>query len=75
MTTTNAPAQKPKKGNGSAKKETLMAGGAETSPGEDRVAIAAYYRAEQRNFAPGDELADWFQAEAEVKKGANQHAN
>jgi hypothetical protein len=33
---------------------------------EARVRMAAYYRAEQRGFAPGHELADWFAAEAEV---------
>ncbi len=33
---------------------------------EARVRMAAYYRAEQRGFSPGDELADWFAAEAEV---------
>lgn len=42
-----------------------------TSQGVDRsqldemIAVAAYFRAEQRGFAPGDELDDWFQAEAE----------
>ncbi len=30
------------------------------------VAIAAYYRAEQRGFAPGYELEDWLEAEARV---------
>jgi hypothetical protein len=30
------------------------------------VAEAAYYRAEKRGFAPGDEMKDWFEAEAEV---------
>jgi Protein of unknown function (DUF2934) len=31
------------------------------------VAEAAYYKAEKRGFAPGDEEADWFEAEQEVK--------
>ena len=31
------------------------------------IAEAAYYRAERRGFAPGGELIDWFQAEAEVR--------
>jgi hypothetical protein len=31
-----------------------------------QIAAAAYYRAEQRGFAPGDELADWLAAEREV---------
>lgn len=30
------------------------------------IAEAAYYHAERRGFAPGDELEDWLQAEAEV---------
>lgn len=28
----------------------------------------AYSRAEKRGFAPGEELQDWFEAEAEVKR-------
>jgi hypothetical protein len=37
--------------------------------GEDRlrmIAEAAYFRAEQRGFVPGSELADWLAAEIEV---------
>jgi len=37
--------------------------------GEDRlrmIAEAAYFRAEQRGFAPGHELADWLAAEIDV---------
>lgn len=30
------------------------------------IAVAAYYIAERRSFAPGDLLADWVQAEAEI---------
>jgi len=30
------------------------------------IARAAYFRALNRGFAPGDELADWLAAEAEV---------
>ena len=33
---------------------------------EKFVAQAAYYRAEKRGFAPGFELQDWVEAEAEV---------
>jgi len=29
---------------------------------------AAYYRAQQRGFAPGHELDDWIAAEAEVRR-------
>jgi hypothetical protein len=31
------------------------------------IAEAAYYRAEQRGFAPGGETEDWLQAEEEVR--------
>ena len=30
------------------------------------IAEAAYYRALRRGFAPGHELADWIEAEAEI---------
>jgi hypothetical protein len=30
------------------------------------IATAAYYRAEHRGFAPGAELQDWLEAEAEL---------
>jgi hypothetical protein len=33
---------------------------------ESLVAQAAYFRAEKRGFAPGGELQDWIEAEAEV---------
>lgn len=32
------------------------------------IAQAAYYRAEKRGFAAGDELKDWLEAEAEVRQ-------
>jgi hypothetical protein len=31
------------------------------------IEVAAYLRAERRNFAPGHEVEDWLAAEAEVK--------
>lgn len=34
---------------------------------EARVAEAAYFRAERREFAPGFELDDWLAAEAEIR--------
>jgi len=33
----------------------------------DRIAIAAYYRAEARSFEPGHDIEDWLAAEAEEK--------
>ncbi len=32
----------------------------------DRIAIAAYYIAERRGFAPGGEVEDWLEAERQV---------
>ena len=34
------------------------------------IAETAYYRAQQRGFAPGHELDDWIAAEAEVRRRA-----
>jgi len=36
------------------------------------IAKAAYLRAEQRSFAPGHELEDWLQAEAEIEMTLSQ---
>lgn len=33
-----------------------------------RIAVAAYYRAERRGFMPGCEMDDWLEAEAEVRE-------
>jgi hypothetical protein len=30
------------------------------------IATAAYFRAQRRGFAPGQEVSDWVEAEAEV---------
>ncbi|MBL6750963.1 MAG: DUF2934 domain-containing protein [Nevskia sp.] len=35
---------------------------------ESRIARAAYFRAQQRGFAPGHEVEDWLAAEAEVDR-------
>lgn len=34
----------------------------------DHIATAAYYPAQARGFAPGRELQDWLEAEAELLK-------
>ena len=43
-------------------------------PGElyNLIAVAAYYRAEKRGFAPGGELQDWIEAEAEIEQLRSQ---
>jgi transketolase N-terminal domain/subunit len=38
-----------------------------SSINQAHVAMAAYYRAQQRGFAPGQELEDWLQAERELQ--------
>jgi len=35
-----------------------------------KIAEAAYYRAEKRGFAPGHEVEDWLEAEKEIKSGS-----
>jgi hypothetical protein len=47
--------------------ERLEADSAERS---SKVAMAAYFIAEKRGFAPGHELEDWLAAEAEIAVGA-----
>jgi hypothetical protein len=42
--------------------------GNEVLPREQWIAEAAYFRAEQRGFAPGNELSDWLDAEADVER-------
>jgi hypothetical protein len=38
----------------------------DSSAYRELVAIAAYYRAQRRGFAPGGEVEDWLEAEREV---------
>ena len=48
-------------------KEETQAGPPLSAPERERlIALAAYFRAEKRGFAPGCELQDWVEAEAEV---------
>lgn len=41
--------------------------GGDSCPREQMIAEAAYYHAERRGFAPGNEMSDWLQAEADVE--------
>lgn len=36
------------------------------------IAQAAYYRAQRRGFAPGGELQDWLEAEAEIDRSLGE---
>lgn len=38
------------------------------APSPEAIAVAAYYRAEQRGFAPGGELSDWLEAKRELSQ-------
>jgi hypothetical protein len=67
--TANAP-RSAKKSNGAAKSEALpgaIATQALCSVSRDEmIAVAAYYRAQQRGFTPGAAMDDWILAEAEI---------
>lgn len=61
------------RGNGSARQAAARAERAASSgnyecPREQMIAEAAYFRAEQRGFASGNEMSDWLQAEADVER-------
>lgn len=43
----------------------------DSSAYRELVALAAYYRAERRGFAPGGEVEDWLDAEREVAARLN----
>lgn len=73
-------AQKGRKSNSSGNSEAKTVGGWEAqsvdeSQLKEMIAVAAYFRAEQRGFAPGDELGDWLQAEAEYQAGVRSKMN
>ena len=39
------------------------------------ISVAAYYLAEQRNFAAGQSLDDWLRAEEQIKESLKQAAS
>ena len=45
-------------------------GGVSREERHQLIATAAYYRAEDRGFAPGAELQDWLEAEVEFESKA-----
>jgi len=50
----------------------LLAAGITPEQRSQMIAEAAYYRAEQRGFAPEGHARDWFEAEAEVDAMLNK---
>jgi hypothetical protein len=74
MRTPREHVQVAKQGNGSAKPAGMMANACaeqnvDAPSQEEMIAVAAYFHAEQRGFAPGGEMDDWLQAEAECNAG------
>ena len=65
-TAASAPAAKPRTGKGSATPQQSAGAALNVEERERLIAQAAYFRAEKRGFAPGCELQDWVEAEAEV---------
>jgi len=47
--------------------ELNVAPASDAVPREQLIAVAAYFRAELRGFAPGNEMSDWLDAEADVE--------
>ena len=67
MKTKSEPTRK-SKGNGSSRPaHGSVESDSYDCPREQILAEAAYYRAEQRGFAPGNEMSDWLAAEADVE--------
>lgn len=63
--------------NGSAKPSRIRAAAVteesgQACPREQMIAEAAYYRAEQRGFAPGDEMSDWLLAEVDIERSLDK---
>lgn len=74
MKITSDSARKSNSGKGAPHAADVMAAAAPQRSGDrpvpdEWIAVAAYFRAEQRGFAPGNELGDWFQAESDYKAG------
>jgi hypothetical protein len=40
---------------------------------DERIAMTAYYKAEERGFTPGHELDDWLMAETEIDGMKSHH--
>ena len=78
MKQTRTPTARSAKGNGSAQPVRANPGAAvlgdDTSLPDEMIAVSAYFHSERRGFAPGNHLADWFQAEAEYKNGSSRNS-
>lgn len=63
-----APAKANKPAAPKAAKTTAPKKAASHAQRNNYIEVAAYYIAERRGFAPGDPLADWAEAEAEIDR-------
>jgi hypothetical protein len=78
MKQTKMPTARSANGNGSTRTvhaspgEALPADG--TPSPDELIAVSAYFHSERRGFAPGSELADWFQAEAEYQSSSSRNS-
>ena len=71
MKSTNGSTIKPKSKGAARQLNRIQASDASSGnydcPREQMIAEAAYFRAEQRGFVPGNEMSDWLEAEADVE--------
>ncbi len=63
----SAPA-KPRSGVSASRRKPKVVDGISPQQRYEMVAQAAYYRAAERGFSPGNELEDWIAAEAEIEQ-------
>lgn len=70
ITTTEKPSSSRQAASGSAAKAGRRSdiNPVSTEERERMIAVKAYYCAEHRGFAPGHELEDWCEAEAEIDR-------
>lgn len=62
-------------GNPGTRRTTKTRAGRWLEDHRQQIAEAAYYRAEQRGFAPGGEQEDWLWAEQEVRAQERRRAH
>jgi hypothetical protein len=56
----------------SASIEAIPRQDSQSLPFDQRVATAAYFRAQERGFSPGGELEDWLEAEREISAAKDE---
>ncbi|HJW25059.1 MAG TPA: DUF2934 domain-containing protein [Rhodocyclaceae bacterium] len=64
MTTTTT--QGKSRQNAAARRKTATQSTPASQDRSEQIAVAAYFKAQARGFAPGQELDDWLEAESEL---------